>query len=586
MGMPSGRTIATGYDSSGRPISVKGTLGANSTHYVSSVSYAPQGAPSSISLANGAMTQQTCFNSLLQPVVLRLRTGQASCGAADGNDIGYFGYTFSATQNNGNVLGQAIQYGAGQSYASKSFQQTYSYTANRLMGVTETYSDAFTQGSSFTQSYQYDVVGKRWVSAGLVTDPFTPQGNVYDGNNHMSSATYGDGRGNVTQIGGYAYGYDAENRLISSTLALPGNTISSATYTYDGDGRRVVKQSNGTTTNYVYDADGRLVAEYVVSGTGTPALCTTCYLMADHLGNTRLMTDSAGNQQMLYDYAPYGEELTTQGSRDARWGGPGAGLHFTGKEQEGSEGDYMHYFGARYYSAGLGRFTGGDRYNAMLIKQNMEAGGLPAAAATSFFNGYLENPQNWNQYAYVRNNPLNYTDPTGAAPDGHHLIIARSLLENPLARDFASAIKTGPLSGSGFPNQPGYGEMHREYNAAVEDILQRAEEVAGDRNTWSLPQWKLVANQILNSGEAAIKDFLDELETNNPGAKAALGTAISGYRVSVSLVARLGVWSLANRINNGLLILFVDIPYTPAQKLKKLHENVEKVETTIVYKMQ
>lgn len=195
MGMPSGRTIATGYDSSGRPISVKGTLGANSTHYVSSVSYAPQGAPSSISLANGAMTQQTCFNSLLQPVVLRLRTGQASCGAADGNDIGYFGYTFSATQNNGNVLGQAIQYGAGQSYASKSFQQTYSYTANRLMGVTETYSDAFTQGSSFTQSYQYDVVGKRWVSAGLVTDPFTPQGNVYDGNNHMSSATYGDGRG-------------------------------------------------------------------------------------------------------------------------------------------------------------------------------------------------------------------------------------------------------------------------------------------------------------------------------------------------------------------------------------------------------
>ena len=37
MGMPSGRTIATNYDSSGRPISVKGTLGANTTQYVSSV---------------------------------------------------------------------------------------------------------------------------------------------------------------------------------------------------------------------------------------------------------------------------------------------------------------------------------------------------------------------------------------------------------------------------------------------------------------------------------------------------------------------------------------------------------------------
>jgi RHS repeat-associated protein len=394
MGMPSGRTIATNYDSSGRPISVSGTLGANTTHYVSSVSYAPHGAPSSISLANGAMTRQTCFNSLLQPVVLRLRTGQASCGAADGSDIGYFGYTFSSTQNNGNVLGQAIQYGAGQTYASKSFQQTYSYTANRLMGVTETYTDPVTQGqdSSFTQSYQYDVVGNRWVSGGLATDPFTPQGNVYDGNNHMSSATYGDGRGNVTQIGGYTYGYDAENRLISSTLALPGNTISSATYTYDGDGRRVVKQSNGTTTQYVYDADGQLVAEYVVSGTGTAAPCTTCYLMADHLGSTRMMTDSAGNQQALYDYAPNGEELTTQGSRDARWGGPGAGLHFTGKEQEGSEGDYMHYFGARYYSGGMGRFTSPDPHNE---------------------GAQMVDPQSWNMYSYVGNNSVRYVDPDG-----------------------------------------------------------------------------------------------------------------------------------------------------------------------------
>lgn len=110
----------------------------------------------------------------------------------------------------------------------------------------------------------------------------------------------------------------------------------------------------------------------------------------------------------------------------------------------------------------------------MLIKQNMEAAGLPAGAAASFFNGFIENPQNWNQYAYVRNNPLRFTDPTGAAPvDGHHLFPVRDALTGPLA--FTEAIRTGPLSGNGFPNQPGFNEMHRAYNAAVEEILQRTE---------------------------------------------------------------------------------------------------------------
>jgi len=115
--------------------------------------------------------------------------------------------------------------------------------------------------------------------------------------------------------------------------------------------------------------------------------------MADHLGSTRMMTDSAGNQQALYDYAPYGEELTTQGSRDARWGDSGVGLRFTGKQQEGSEGDYMYDFGARFYSPGMGRFTSPDPIWVEV--------------------GRLVDPQGLNLYAYGQNNPLKFTDPTG-----------------------------------------------------------------------------------------------------------------------------------------------------------------------------
>jgi RHS repeat-associated protein len=54
------------------------------------------------------------------------------------------------------------------------------------------------------------------------------------------------------------------------------------------------------------------------------------------------------------------------------------------------------YFGARYLRADLGRFTTVDP--AMTIKDN------------------LVDPQRWNRYAYVTNNPLKFTDPDGRNP--------------------------------------------------------------------------------------------------------------------------------------------------------------------------
>jgi RHS repeat-associated protein len=51
------------------------------------------------------------------------------------------------------------------------------------------------------------------------------------------------------------------------------------------------------------------------------------------------------------------------------------------------------YFGARYYRAGIGRFT--------TIDPELNV------------NAALLDPQRWNRYAYVRNNPLRFTDPDG-----------------------------------------------------------------------------------------------------------------------------------------------------------------------------
>jgi RHS repeat-associated protein len=54
------------------------------------------------------------------------------------------------------------------------------------------------------------------------------------------------------------------------------------------------------------------------------------------------------------------------------------------------------YFGARYYRADIGRFTTIDPVYTW--KEN------------------LEDPQRWNRYTYVRNNPLRYVDPDGRVP--------------------------------------------------------------------------------------------------------------------------------------------------------------------------
>jgi RHS repeat-associated protein len=64
---------------------------------------------------------------------------------------------------------------------------------------------------------------------------------------------------------------------------------------------------------------------------------------------------------------------------------------FTGKERDAESG--LDYFGARYYGSSMGRFTSPDPKGISIR--------------------HLLNPQKFNKYAYVLNNPLNMVDPNG-----------------------------------------------------------------------------------------------------------------------------------------------------------------------------
>jgi RHS repeat-associated protein len=77
-----------------------------------------------------------------------------------------------------------------------------------------------------------------------------------------------------------------------------------------------------------------------------------------------------------------------------RSGGPGndaVNQKFTAKERDSESG--LDYFGARYYGSALGRLTSAD--------------------PKEFTSRTIENPQKWNKYAYVINNPLLRIDPDG-----------------------------------------------------------------------------------------------------------------------------------------------------------------------------
>ncbi len=259
-----------------------------------------------------------------------------------------------------------------------------------------------------TYTYVYDRFGNRWEQNGPYhfsasftgNNPANPQNN-----NRMDGYSY-DAAGNMTSDPNHTYFYDAENRLIQVD-GTPGCSGATACYTYDALGRRVQKAAS-TTECTSYDSP---YVDYLYDLSGRPILFTTNGVNQCHdelyAGGRHLATYEGGTKFTHADWQgtervrgygtwiaetctsnPFGDGLNCTVTDP---GNPGASpLHFTGKERDVESG--LDNFGPRYLQSIMGRFTSADPGNA----------GADARG-----------PQSWNAYAYVSDNPLNRTDPTG-----------------------------------------------------------------------------------------------------------------------------------------------------------------------------
>jgi RHS repeat-associated protein len=153
------------------------------------------------------------------------------------------------------------------------------------------------------------------------------------------------------------------------------------------------------TVNQVPDSWSRVVE---IQAFGTSASGEKVqWLVPDHLGTPRIILDQTGSLANVkrHDYLPFGEEMfagTAGRTVGQGYAADSVRQQFTSKERDIETG--LDYFGARYYSSIQGRFTSVDPDNDQAWQD-------------------LSNPQSWNAYSYVNNNPLRYIDPDGNALD-------------------------------------------------------------------------------------------------------------------------------------------------------------------------
>ncbi|MCP3926599.1 MAG: RHS repeat-associated core domain-containing protein, partial [Desulfobacterales bacterium] len=222
-------------------------------------------------------------------------------------------------------------------------------------------------------------------SISLNNQPFVTM--TYDKNGNMTQSF------DFTSLTGFhnrSIAYNGDNMPLSINHGSNGTT----TFLYDGTAKRARKSHNGKDTYYISKYSEEInnqVTNYIFGGNLRIAKIKgteTFYFHKDHLGSTTVLTDNAvnpGDDVKVIEtaqYAPYGMEKSTSENTEE------LNYKFTDQEKDKSTG--LYNYDARLYDPVIGIFVSADTV-------------IPN----------LYDPQSLNRYAYCRNNPLMYVDPSG-----------------------------------------------------------------------------------------------------------------------------------------------------------------------------
>ena len=120
----------------------------------------------------------------------------------------------------------------------------------------------------------------------------------------------------------------------------------------------------------------------------------------DLRGSTIELSDSSGTITDRFQYGPYGELVYRTGSSSIQF-------LYNGRDGVMADGNGLYYMRARHYNPEIRRFVNQD----IVI-------------------GSIESVQSLNRYAYVKGNPVLYSDPLGYWSDAVHYDDTKSWAEN------------------------------------------------------------------------------------------------------------------------------------------------------------
>jgi RHS repeat-associated protein len=380
-----GASDASGLDGEGRVTKVTASSGTNP---VSGVTYTNSGATQPI----GSITQVTYGSSDSDNFSYDTGTGrmtgyQFNVGTSGQAVAGTLGWNSNGTLQTLNITDQ---------FNSANAQNcTYGYDA--LLRIN---SVSCNSGSAWGQNFTYDYFGNinKSVPTGATGVSFLP---TYSETTNQYSGLCGqlayDNDGNLTNDCFHTYQWDANGRPI---------VIDTVNATYDGLGNLAEQDAPSWNQEYIYDENHVEIGGAVGQSPGfaniplpggarilyNPQASLTLYTHADWLGSARLHSTPSRTVYGDTAFAPFGETYANTNPPDA--------YHFADYPLNFALGLYDTPF--REYHTVQGRWITPDPAGLAVVDPG--------------------NPQTWNRYAYVHNNPVSFTDPLGLTdcPDGHY----------------------------------------------------------------------------------------------------------------------------------------------------------------------